>query len=112
MSNTIKFPWPPKELSPNARVHWAVKAAKVKLYRSYYYYLTKQSGIKVNDNPIELFITFNPPDKRKRDMDNCLASIKSGLDGLAEALKVNDRNFLLHLKMSDSFDGSVDIAIG
>jgi hypothetical protein len=33
------------------------------------------------------------PDKRWRDADNCLAAAKSALDGLADALMVNDRMF-------------------
>ncbi|MCJ8139596.1 hypothetical protein [Falsirhodobacter halotolerans] len=31
-----------------------------------------------------------PPVKRKRDMDNAVASMKSGLDGIADALKIDD----------------------
>lgn len=27
------------------------------------------------------------------DLDNCLAALKSGLDGMADGLKVNDRMF-------------------
>ena len=30
---TITLPLPPKELSPNARPHWAVKARAIKSYR-------------------------------------------------------------------------------
>jgi crossover junction endodeoxyribonuclease RusA len=33
------------------------------------------------------------PDKRHRDADNCLAAAKAGLDGMADALGVNDRHF-------------------
>jgi Holliday junction resolvase RusA-like endonuclease len=33
------------------------------------------------------------PDKRKRDADNCLAAAKGALDGLADALMVNDQLF-------------------
>ena len=110
--NEITLPWPHKELSPNARVFWAAKYARVKLYRSACYYITKQSGIKVKDEAIDLWITFNPPDKRRRDLDNCIASIKSGLDGLADALGVDDRRFRLHTHISDKIEGSVTVRIG
>ena len=30
---TVRLPWPPKELSPNARVHWARKAGVSQKYR-------------------------------------------------------------------------------
>jgi Holliday junction resolvase RusA-like endonuclease len=33
------------------------------------------------------------PDKRKRDADNCLAAAKGALDGLADAMMVNDQLF-------------------
>jgi crossover junction endodeoxyribonuclease RusA len=36
---------------------------------------------------------FCPPDKRKRDLDNLLARMKAGLDGLADALGVDDTIF-------------------
>ena len=29
----VKFPFPPKELSPNSRLHWAKRAKAVKSYR-------------------------------------------------------------------------------
>ncbi len=47
----------------------------------------------VIDPPVSLEITFHPPDERRRDLDNCLASIKLGLDGIAEALGIDDRHF-------------------
>lgn len=37
-----------------------------------------------------LEITFHPPNKIKRDLDNMLASIKSGLDGIADGFKCDD----------------------
>jgi crossover junction endodeoxyribonuclease RusA len=33
------------------------------------------------------------PDKRHRDADNCLAASKAGLDGVADALIVDDKRF-------------------
>ena len=35
-------------------------------------------------------VAFFPPRKGRRDLDNCLASIKSGLDGVADVLCVDD----------------------
>ncbi len=45
------------------------------------------------EGEIRLTITFVMPDKRLRDTDNCLAAAKAGLDGMADALGVNDRQF-------------------
>ena len=38
-------------------------------------------------------IEFCPPDIRKRDMDNFIASCKSGIDGLAMASGIDDSKF-------------------
>ena len=35
-------------------------------------------------------ITFQPPDRRKRDRDNMIAAFKAGQDGLADALGIDD----------------------
>ena len=40
-----------------------------------------------------LSIIFYPPDGRHRDLDNCLSSCKSFLDGIADAWHVNDKQF-------------------
>ena len=34
------------------------------------------------------------PDKRHRDADNAISSLKAHFDGIAEALGVNDKRFL------------------
>lgn len=40
-----------------------------------------------------LHITFCPPDKRRRDLDNMLASFKQGIDAIAETMGVDDYGF-------------------
>ena len=91
----IDLPWPPKELSPNARVHWRTSAQKRAAYKESCFWLTKQAsaGWEPRFCDIPLTVTFVQPDMRKRDVDNMLASIKSALDGVATALGVNDRQF-------------------
>ena len=108
----INLPWPPKELSPNATIHWAKKAKYKKMYREACWVLTLESKVKVNTSgkiPIE--ITFYPPDKRHRDADNMVASIKAGLDGIADALKVNDRQFLPTFVFTDEVKGMVSVRL-
>jgi crossover junction endodeoxyribonuclease RusA len=39
-------------------------------------------------------VTFQPPDKRRRDRDNLQASLKAHFDGIADALGVNDSLFV------------------
>lgn len=100
----IRLAWPPKELNPNARVHFHQKARAAKAYRDSAYWLAKSSPVDSGNNEynedetqITLQIQFLPPDKRKRDLDNMLSSIKSGLDGIADALCINDQRFALNI---------------
>ena len=92
----LDLPWPPKELSPNARVHWAKLSHVKKKYKNDCMWICK--GAKINHAVhnyvfVMLHIKFCPPDKRLRDTDNCIASFKAGQDGLAEALGVNAKIF-------------------
>lgn len=111
---TIILPWPKKDLSPNSRLFWAVKARAVKSYRQACWALTKQSGVKVDwEGPIHVSLQFSPPDRRKRDLDNCIASSKALFDGIADALKVNDSRFTLHAEMiTPRKGGAVLVTIG
>ena len=89
----ITLPWPPKELSPNARVHWAVKAKAAKTYRQLCAILTRQSGAKAKGIPLNITVSFHPPDNRPRDDDNYISAFKPGRDGVADALGIDDKHF-------------------
>lgn len=90
----ITLPWPPKELSPNARVHFRAKAAAVKAYRETAYWAASANPLAMPaTGGIALRFDFHPPDKRRRDLDNMLASIKAGVDGIADAHEVDDQRF-------------------
>lgn len=90
----IELPWYSSKITPNSRTFWRKKDEIRAKYKEDCYYIAKEceyrcaSGVKIG-----VKIIFHPPDKRARDLDNCLASIKSGLDGVAMALGVNDKNF-------------------
>jgi len=106
----LVLPWPPKELSPNARVHRLVKAKAAKAYRHACRALTKEA--KLVPAGMHLKITFVPPTRQPRDLDNCLASIKSGLDGVADALGLNDRAFRpITIDMAENVGGMVVIEL-
>lgn len=90
----IELPWPPKELSPNARTHFHAKARVAKAYRDHAYWIAKIDPLRLpEDGEINLHLDFYPPDARKRDLDNMLAAAKAGIDGIADAHKVNDQRF-------------------
>lgn len=103
----IALPWPPKELNPNARTHWAAKARITKSTRTAAAWLTKASGEKAGEGRIDLHVTFCPPDKRKRDMDNMLSSAKSLLDGVADGLGCNDNQFRMTLEVGPVIAGGL-----
>lgn len=105
---TILLPWPPKELWPNRRAHYHEKARVAKAYRKDCGWLTHQAEPTVPDEgPIPVRITFCPPDKRARDLDNMVAAIKPHLDGVADALHVNDARFVLTIERGHVQKGGV-----
>ena len=91
--------WPPSDLSPNKRLHWAKLATAKKQYRQKCNSVAKEQLKKykrITENIPErlvLEMTFIPPDRRSYDRDNLVARMKSGIDGLADALKINDKRF-------------------
>ena len=92
--NAVTLPWPPKGLSPNARTHWRAKAPIAKAYKQACWALTLEAGVVVPDSPkLALWLDFVPPDKRHRDDDNIIAAFKSGRDGVALALGIDDKRF-------------------
>ena len=110
----ITLPWPPKDLSPNARVHWTKKSKAAKAYRNECAWTVKASGSLPAFGfvgAIFLEIEFYQPDKRARDLDNMLASIKSGIDGIADALGVNDSRFVYQIRRAETIGGMVKVAI-
>ena len=93
----VELDSPPSELFPNKAkgTHWG-KLYKIRSdYREGSTWLAKHQikGWQHRGGQIKLTITFDMPDKRKRDADNCLAAAKGALDGLADALFVNDQLF-------------------
>ena len=109
--------WPPSDLSPNARLHWAKLARAKKQYRNACFSVSKEQLKKINTDSIPeklvLEMTFIPPDRRSYDRDNLVARMKSGIDGLADALKINDKRFntVISTMDTDYLGGFVRIRI-
>jgi len=115
MKHEIVLPWPASGLSPNARVHFMKLANLKRAYRQECGYLAlKQLGKHAMTMPQGLTVTleFRPPSARKYDLDNCLSRMKAGLDGLADAIQVDDSKWDLILKRgSPTKGGEVHISI-
>jgi crossover junction endodeoxyribonuclease RusA len=109
----LTYPWPDKALSPNARLHWSKVSKHKKAQRKAAYVLTLATGIRsiAWEGDIHLWIDFYPPDRRARDQDNMLASCKGLLDGLADALGVDDKRFRLHPFVKSEIGGMVKIRL-
>ena len=90
----ITLPWPDKRLSPNSRKGWRAKAEATKEARSIGYCEAYLKGhhrqFEGRDCRLEQSITIHPPDKRHRDQDNILASLKPAIDGICEAIWIDD----------------------
>ncbi len=90
----IELPWPPTETHPNSRKHWAVKMRVVKNYRHQCYMAARSYRIDpAYEGDFEIKLVFRPKVNRKRDVDNLIAQVKAGLDGLADALQIDDSRF-------------------
>lgn len=97
----ILLPWPARVVHPNSRAHWRRRAAATKLMRHDACVVAKAAKLRVGDGPVHVTLTFHPADKRRRDLDGCITSCKAYLDGLADALGVDDNRFTLSARMSD-----------
>lgn len=109
----VALPWPPSELSPNSRIHWARKAKFAKGYKKVCWALAKQAGLRVDrEGPVHVWLVFIPPDRRHRDHDNMIASVKYALDGVALALGIDDKRFVLHSSVAAEIGGMVRVMVG
>lgn len=88
-------------LSPNARVHWARKAKQVGIARQLAKETTKASLTAAERVAIgqhahigyTVAISWEKGRRGFRDEDNALSSCKAFLDGVADALGIDDRRF-------------------
>ena len=99
----VTLAWPARPLSPNARAHWAVKARAARAARrdaecatrvalEHEPHATSPTSL-TSPMPLTLHFTLWPPSRRRFDQDNVLAALKSALDGIADALGMDDSEF-------------------
>lgn len=91
-SYLIRLPWPPKALHAHAKGHWKPKATATKKVRRDAYVMALGAGV-ARYPEAELEFSYCPPDRRKRDVHNVHHAMKPVIDGIADAMKVDDNDF-------------------
>ncbi len=101
----IKLPFPAKELFPNKKngKHWSATLSvkhsqKLEAFKRTAAAVRKDFEITQNKKEwplgdVPLSLVYLTPDKRKRDADNMLAASKAMIDGMAQALGIDDSRF-------------------
>ena len=107
----IVLPWPDKILFPNKQKHWAAHSKAKQAYKEICAQLAHDLWqVKRDAVNTPVWIDFYPPDNRKRDLDNMLAAMKSGLDGIAMAYGLDDYHFRpITIDVVNSVDGGMVI---
>ena len=82
--NLALLPWPNRMLSPNARVHHMLKSRYIRASRFAAAALVRKFPFHTIRNPVCAVIPIVTT-KRRRDIDNVLAGLKSALDGVTDA---------------------------
>lgn len=91
---TFTLPFPDKALWPNGRAHWGAKSRAVKSHRADAWAAAKAAGLKAGPySRVSIAITVHPKTRHPIDRDNCVSASKAALDGIADALGVDDRHF-------------------
>lgn len=111
----IELPYPVKILWPNGRTRnlkW--RAAEVKKARTMAGWAAKAARIRLADSPIPVHIEVRPLSRGPApDKDACVSAAKAYLDGIADALGINDRHFAAPtVSISDERTGQFIITVG
>lgn len=108
----ITLSWPSRDLSPNGRVHYMRLHRAKKTAKMAAFVLTKAAYLSApDDGLIYIHITAYPKTKTQPDADNFLASVKGHLDGIAQAMNVDDKRFRPTIEISEKTGGYFTVEI-
>lgn len=109
----IELPFPPASLSGHNTGHWRSKSGIVAKHREWARLATLAAQPLVPRNgDIPISVTFYPADNRG-DRVNFPIRLKPYFDGIADALKVNDKRFIPSYHFGEQVKtGKVVILIG
>lgn len=106
----VELPWPSSKLRPNASSPgaWRIKQSAAKAYRADCDIVCRAAGLrKTGIDRAHLTLRFCPPDRRRRDLDNMLASFKQGIDAIASSIGVDDYHFGFTIVRGEPVKGGV-----
>lgn len=94
----IDLPYPHKTLWPNGRGHWRAVHRETQKHRQWAQFATLEAmdhhAVAEGFVPTGITIRVHAkPTGPYPDKDNCIAACKAMLDGIADGLGVNDRDF-------------------
>lgn len=116
----VSLSWPDSSLMQNRSNgrSWTYSHGAKTTQRQEAYLLARQaltrSGVEiVKGDRYRVTMRFHPPDNRRRDVSNLHAAMKAALDGIAEAMEVDDSTFVEHAQRMGHvyMDGRVDVAV-
>ena len=109
----ITLPWPPADLSGHNNGSWWGKSGVVAKHREWARNATMAAKpVVAAEGDIPILVRFVPP-SRRGDRTNYPNRCKPVFDGIADALKVNDRRFLPRFEFAEpEKPGRLEITIG
>ena len=119
MTITIRVPWtPPAGLGVNAHKHWRVKHGPEQEGKQAAFLAARSTLARTPwqcpDMPVLVAVIHWEKRSRKKDADNALGAVKWLVDGICEAIGIDDRRFVTSMafqKIDPAKQGYVDIII-
>lgn len=114
MRFVVELPWPVKQLWPNPPAHWRSKIGPTKKAREDAAMALVAAGGKGAGKEwkrASLSFVFHPKTTRTPDRTNCAASMKAVEDGIADALFMNDKDFVCRYEIGEPVKGGLVVVI-
>lgn len=86
----LNLPWPDSRLSSNGRGDRRALTAIRRQAREDGILCALMGAYRLPARPLALTLEFRPPDRRRRDLDGLLSAMKSSIDGVFQALDLDD----------------------
>lgn len=88
--HTLWLPYATPPLTANQRLHWAVKARTTADVRRTAMLLARAAKLPQGVEHVTIELHYTPRDRRRRDADNLVPTLKAACDGLVDAGLVPD----------------------